>query len=266
MSAPDAPYDGMGWKRSAVTRLGRWFMEPLRRGYWRVADRGADMVPKSGATLLVGIHRGYVPLDAMMLLHLVQMRAARTVRFLIHPALLKWPFLANLFPSIGGLVASRANAERVLSSGGMLGVFPEGVNAAMIETRKAYPLQPFLSDEFARWAVRWNAQVVPVALVGPAEALPIFRRVRWRWWRRHTGWPTFPFGFLFPFGPPIPLPTKWHILFLEPIAPEDFEHEDEGERARALARTVRTRLDAAVQDLLRRRPSVWWGGLRSEED
>ena len=263
MAPPGAPYDGMGWKQSAVERLGRWCMEPLRRRYWRVSDRGADLLPTSGPTILVGIHRGYVPLDAMMLLHLIQRRVGRTVRFLIHPALLKWPFLANLFPAIGGLVASAGNAERVLEAGGMLGVFPEGVGAAMTETRRAYPLQRFLSDDFARWAVQADAKIVPVALVGPAESLPIFRRIRWRWWRRHTGWPTFPIGFLFPFGPPIPLPSKWHILFLEPIGPEDFEHEDEGERARELARVVRARLDEAVRDLVRRRRSVWRGDLAS---
>lgn len=261
MAPADAPYDGFGWKATAVDRFGRWAMEPLRRAYWRVSDAGADRVPTEGPALLVGIHRGYVPLDAMMLLHLVRRRAGRTVRFLIHPALVRLPVLANFLPSIGGLVASARGAERVLGRGGMVGVFPEGADAAMVETSRAYPLRPFLSDEFARWAVRWNAPVVPVALVGPAEALPIFRRVRWRWWRRNTGWPTFPIGFLFPFGPPIPLPTKWHILFLEPIRPEDFEHEDEGERARALAQAVRDQLDHAVRDLVRRRRSVWRGAL-----
>ena len=257
--------DSYGMDSGVIRRLQAWFLKPAARWYWRVAAKGIERFPKQGPTLLVGVHRGYIPLDAMMLMHLILEGTGRYLRTLIHPALVMMPFLSTFLPAIGGRIASKANTDRVLEEGGALAVYPEGASGAMVKTSKAYPLRPFLSIEFARAAVRHNAVVVPVVAVGPAETLPVFKQINWGWWKKRSGWPTLPVGFLFPFGPPIPLPAKWHIVFLDPIKPEEINSEDDEMRAQELAATVRRRLEEQLERLLRARRSVWRGSLFVDE-
>ncbi len=259
--AASSTTDSFGFDQATVARLSRWVLEPARRFYWRVESRGVEAFPKAGPTLLVGIHRGYLPIDAMMFHHLVARASGRFVRTLIHPALVKMPWFSIFLPAIGGRIAAKSNAERVLEDGGVLGVLPEGAGSAMIETKNAYPLQPFLSIEFARLAVRFNAPIVPVAAIGPAEALPVFKRINWRWWRKASGWPTLPIGFLFPFGPPIPLPSKWHIVFLEPITPLEVDGKNDEARAQALAQLVQQRIGSRLESMLAARKSRWRGNV-----
>jgi len=114
--------------------------------YWRIEDKGVAYIPARGRALLVGVHRGFMPFDGVMALNTVVRRTGRIPRFLTHPALLKFPFLANFMTKLGGVVACQESADRVLESGEILGIYPEGIHGAFTLYRDAYKLHAFGRD------------------------------------------------------------------------------------------------------------------------
>jgi 1-acyl-sn-glycerol-3-phosphate acyltransferase len=213
--------------------------------------------------VLTGVHRGFQPWDGVMALYLLSRELGRYPRFLVHPCLLKFPFLANSMTKLGGIVACRENADRILGAGGMVGMFPEGINGAFAMYRDAYKLRRFGRDEFVKMALRNRAPIVPFATVGSAEIYPILGKVNWAWLNRLTEWPFLPITPTFPLLP-VPLPSKWHTQFLEPLHVEQAygpEAAADPEVVRAVSREVRTRLEAALAGMLARRRSIFFGSV-----
>lgn len=230
--------------------------------YWRVEYKGIENIPTKGRALLVGVHRGFMPLDGVMALHTIFRTTGRIPRFLTHPALLKFPFLANFITKLGGVVACQESADRVLQSGELLGIFPEGIHGAFRLYRESYKLHPFGREAFVKLALRHRAPIVPFVTLGSAEILPIVARIRSRRWTKYAGWPFIPITPIFPFLP-IPLPTKWHTLFLPPVQVEQFPPEVAEDPAvvKALSSEVRGRMQAALDDMRRLRKSIFFGSI-----
>ena len=256
-------FDRFGQDLAYIQAYGRTLFTFLSRYYWRIETEGLDRVPASGRAVLVGPHRGFMPFDGVMLLHLVARGRGRHIRFLIHPSLLKFPFLFNFMTKLGGILACRENADWILRRDEIAGVFPEGIHGAFTPYRDAYRLGKFGRDEFVRMALRNRAPIVPFATVGSAEIFPILAKIRWPWWERWTDWPYFPITPTFPVAP-IPLPSKWHVRFLAPIHVEDQyppEAADDPAVVRVISRTVRDVIQAEIDDMLRRRRSVFFGSI-----
>ena len=111
--------------------------------------------------------------------------------------------------------------------------------------------------------MRARAPIVPVAVVGAEEAMPIFAHVPLL--QRLTGLIYFPINHAFPhFGLAaglMYLPAKFKIRFLEPISldgcsPDD---ADDLELVQSLAEDVRERIQTQVDGLISSRTSVWFG-------
>ncbi|WFB11871.1 1-acyl-sn-glycerol-3-phosphate acyltransferase [Streptomyces sp. LX-29] len=132
-------------------------------GLWRPRVLGAWRVPAAGPVILAVNHAHNI--DGPMLMG----TAPRPVHFLIK----KEAFVGPLDPflrGIGQLKVDRASTDRaaitnalgVLERGGVLGIFPEGSRGegdfASLRAGLAY------------FAVRSGAPVVPVAVLGSAEA------------------------------------------------------------------------------------------------
>jgi len=230
--------------------------------YWRIEDKGVEYIPAQGRALLVGVHRGFMPFDGVMALHTVLRRTGRIPRFLTHPALLKFPFLANFMTKLGGVVACQESADRVLESGEMLGIFPEGIQGAFTLYRDAYKLHAFGRDAFVKLALRHRAPIVPFVTVGSAEIFPIFARIRSRRWTNYAGWPFIPITPTFPLLP-VPLPSKWHTQFLPPIHVDQYPPEAANDSAivKAISREVRARMQRAFDDMRRLRKSIFFGSI-----
>ena len=260
---PEAGSDPFGMDCDFIDALGRRLLGFLHDRYWRVELAGLEHIPRDGPVVLVGVHRGYFPWDAMMILLALAPRSGRYPRFLIHPGLLKFPFFFDLFRKLGGLIACRENSDYVLARGGVLGVLPEGVEGAFRPYKDAYRLGRFGRGAFVRAALRHRATIVPFVTVGSAEASPILARIRSRPWRRYSLWPYIPITpTLLPI--PLPLPSKWHTRFLRPprLDVEDAEAaaRDDG-FVRQQTRAIRARMQVELDEIRTRRPSVFAGNV-----
>jgi len=140
---------------------------------FRVTVRGTEHTPKIGPVLIAGNHSGF--LDGP----LVAAFAPREVRIvakaeLYHGAAGRFLHLVGQIPIHRGhpdRAALRAGV-RVLSEGGVLGIFPEGTRGtgdlSRVQGGAAYLL------------LRAPAPVVPVVCVGTDQAMPKGGRPRWR--------------------------------------------------------------------------------------
>ncbi len=260
-SDPKPLYDDFGMDRKYIAAYETLFRF-LSRYYWRIEARGLEHLPRQGPAVLVGTHRGFMPWDGVMALHLISETTGRIPRFLTHPGLLKFPFVAEFITKMGGVPAWKENAERILKNGEILGVFPEGTRGAFALYRDAYKLQSFGRDSFIKLALRYRVPVIPFVTVGSAEIFPVFAQIKSRRWTRYSDWPCFPIS-TFPFCP-VPLPSKWHVQFLAPInvgkeyAPEA---ADDPSVVRTIGLEVRKQMQNAMDDMRARRPSIFFGSV-----
>lgn len=258
--------DDFGLDKQYLHAYGRTLFKFLHDYYWRVECKGIEHIPKEGRALLAGVHRGFMPLDGVITMHLIVKETGRYPRFLIHPTLIKFPFQFNFMTKIGGIIACQQNADYVLSRDNLVGFYPEGIQGAFRYYRGVYTLGKFGRDEFVRMALRNQAPIVPFVTVGNAEIFPVVAKIKWGGWIRFTLWPCFPIAPPFPLLP-IPLPSKWHVQFLEPFHIERQyppEAADDPTIVRTISQAVKERMQAAIDDMLARRKSIWFGSIFEE--
>ena len=131
-----------------------------------------------------------------------------------------YPGVGMLANKLGVVPAHPANAQRLLGDEGSLAiVFPEGMKGSGKVLWQRYRLRRFGRGGFVRTALRAKVPIVPIALVGGEEAMPIFAHLRSL--QRLSGLIYAPLNHAFPhFGLAAALmymPAKFKIRFLEPI-------------------------------------------------
>lgn len=265
-SEPVPEFDRFGCDESFIAARGKTVHRFFEKIYWRVERRGLENIPESGPALIVGPHRGFMPLDAVILLQLITSYTSRLPRFLIHPTLVKFPFQARFFRRLGGLIACQKNGEWVLERGGLLGVFPEGIEGTFKLYRDVYNYGRFGWRDYIQWSLKHRAPIVPFTIVGSAEIFPILYRFKWNWFKKFMEWPFFPITPTFPLLP-FPLPSKWHVQFLPAIYPDAAEAEalETGQKVEKLiANKVRDSINAATQEMRSKQRSIFWGSIFDE--
>jgi 1-acyl-sn-glycerol-3-phosphate acyltransferase/nucleoside-diphosphate-sugar epimerase len=257
-----AAFDAFGMDTRYIDRRVRTVFRLLHDYYWRIEVHGIEHVPRAGRAVLAGNHRGFMPFDGVMIFHHIIREVGRYPRVLIHPTLLKAPVPFD-FAKLGGIKVSRENADYVLQRDELLVIYPEGIEGAFRFYREAYRLGKFGRDEYVKAALRNSAPIVPFVTVGSAEIFPIFAKIDWRWWKGYTLWPFIPITPTFPLLP-LPLPTKWHTQFLPPL---HIERQYPPEAARdaatvgAISQEVRHRMQEAIDSMLKRRRSIFFGSI-----
>lgn len=262
-------FDDFGMDKNYISFFGRTLFKFMHDYYWRVETNGIEQIPNQGRGVLVGVHRGFMPWDAVMFLHEIVKQKNRFPRFLIHPGLIKYPFLFNFHTKLGGVVACRENADYMLENDKLLGIFPEGIRGAFTLYKDAHRLGKFGRDDFVKIALRNRAPLIPFVTLGSAEIFPILAKINWGWWKRLTEWDSFPITPTFPFLPPVPLPSKWHTQILPAIHIEEMyepEAANDPQIVRAISRDVRAQMQAALTDLRSRRKSVFYGSIFKEKE
>jgi 1-acyl-sn-glycerol-3-phosphate acyltransferase len=235
--------------------------------YWfRVEVEGVENVPSDGGALIVSNHSGALPPDAPMIMQALRHEhpQPRPLYMLGENWFKGYPGVGLLANKIGLVGAHPANAQRLLRDEGRLVlVFPEGQKASRKLFWQRYRLRRFGRGGFVRTAMRAGVPIVPTAVIGAEEAMPIFAHVPLL--QRLTGLIYFPINHAFPhFGlaaAAMYLPAKFRIRFLEPIDMSMYSPEDADDIALVgrLSERIRLRIQEELDDLLLARKSVWFG-------
>ncbi len=221
----------------------------LYQKYWRVTVEGAALVP-SGPCLLIANHSGALPIDGPMLHSALRRERPELhdARWLVEDQIFHAPFLGALVNRLGAVRANPENALRLLERGHPVIVFPEGVHGLAKPFSERYQLKRFGRGGFVKLAVRSGVPIVPVAVVGAEESMPVLARLP----GAVLGLPWLPLTVP-------PLPSRWFVRFGSPIdlsdAPES-AGDDLSWVQRANDRT-REAIEGMLTSLLRARPSVF---------
>ena len=235
---------------------------PLYRKWFRVQTSGLENVPDEGAALIVANHSGTVALDSVMtqVALLDDHPAHRSLRMLGANLVFATPFLGEVARKAGHTLACNPDAERLLSSGELVGVWPEGFKGVGKPFSDRYRLQRFGRGGFVAAALRVGAPIIPTAIVGAEEIYPMIGNAAPL--ARLLGLPYFPITPTFPWlGPAglIPLPSKWLIHFGEPIPTDGFPPgaADDPMLVFDLTDRVREQIQQTLYRLLMARKSVF---------
>jgi len=256
------------WGRSEHMReIARSVYGPLYRSWHRVEWEGLDKIPTDGGALLVSNHAGAIPADAPAIMHGIETELGRPVYGLADEMFKRLPVVGTMWSRVGGVLAHPDNAYRLLREQEQLAlVFPEGTKGTGKTYGERYQLRRFGRGGFVQIAMRAGVPVVPIAVVGAEEAMPIL-------WKspqlaKLLGIPYLPitanmiaFAPLGPLGAALTLPAKIKIRVLDPIR---FDVEpDQPRYSRSLimdtSERIRQQIQEALYDMLRRRESVWFG-------
>jgi 1-acyl-sn-glycerol-3-phosphate acyltransferase len=220
----DYQVDEFGFDPELTDRV---LLPPLRLLYekwFRVEVSGVANLPLGGGALVVCNHSGTLPLDAVMTAIAVHDNhpKQRHLRMLGADLVFQTPLLGALARKSGQTLACNPDAERLLNSGELVGVWPEGFKGIGKPFRDRYKLQRFGRGGFVSAALRTGVPIIPCSIVGAEEIYPKIADLKPL--ARLLGLPYFPITPLFPLLGPlgvIPLPSKWHIEFGEPIRTDD---------------------------------------------
>jgi len=193
---------------------------PLYQHWFRVEARGLENMPDTGGALLVANHSGTIAVDAVMtqIALLDEHPAHRPLRMLGANLVFSTPIVSEFARKTGATLACNEDAERMLSAGEVVGVWPEGFKGVGKPYSERYKLQRFGRGGFVSAALRTAVPIIPVSIVGAEEIYPIIGNAKTL--ARLLGLPYFPITPTFPLLGPlgaIPLPSKWIIEFGEPI-------------------------------------------------
>jgi 1-acyl-sn-glycerol-3-phosphate acyltransferase len=245
-------------------------VEPLLNFYYRywfrVEQEGIENIPASGGALLVSNHSGALPPDAPMIMQAIRNEhpSSRPLYMLGEHWFKGYPGVGMLSNKIGLVPAHAANAQRLLRDEGRLVlVFPEGQKGTRKLYWQRYKLRRFGRGGFVKTALRAGVPIVPVAVIGAEEAMPIFAHVPLL--QRLTGLIYFPVNHAFPWAGlaagGMYLPAKFKIRFLPPISFDGYGPDDaeDLELVQRLAEGVRERIQGEVDHLIAERKSIWFG-------
>ena len=255
------------WGRSErLMRIAEPLLNFYYRYWFRVGVEGIENIPAAGGALLVGNHSGALPPDAPMIMQAIRAEhpSPRALYMLGEHWFKGYPGVAMAAAKLGVVPAHPANAQRLLGDEGRLAlVFPEGMKGSGKVLWQRYRLRRFGRGGFVRTALRARVPIIPVALVGGEEAMPIFAHLRAL--QRATGLLYAPLNHAFPhFGLAAALmylPAKFQIRFLAPLElpalpPDTIE---DAAAVQAIAEEVRARIQTALDEMLAERRSVWLG-------
>ena len=264
---------GMRNRSEEVDELGldrkyeaRWqpVFDFLYRKYFRVETVGIENIPNQGRCVIVANHSGTFPYDGLMLKTALRIAhpAQRELRWLAEDFIFYLPFVGAFMNRLGAVRACQENAERLLRHDRPIAVFPEGVKGIGKLYRDRYRLQRFGRGGFIRLCLRTRTPIVPCAIIGAEEATPML--YRFEGLASLLGVPYVPVTPTFPMLGPlglVPVPTKWKMVFGEPIDFEGYgpETADDTLLVGRLSERVRSTIQAMLDRALAERQSVFFG-------
>jgi 1-acyl-sn-glycerol-3-phosphate acyltransferase len=216
----DYTVDEFGFDEDFTENVYLPLLRPLYKSWFRVEVRGIENIPSTGGALVVSNHSGTVALDSLMAQVAVhdEHPAHRHLRMLGADLVFRTPIIGEIARKSGSTLAANPDAERLLASGELAGVWPEGFKGVGKPFSERYKLQRFGRGGFVSAALRTGAPIVPCSIVGAEEIYPMIGNLKTL--ARLIGAPYIPVTPTFPLLGPlglIPLPSKWIIEFGAPV-------------------------------------------------
>ena len=252
------------WGRSEHMRsIARRVYDPVYRRWFRAEWEGLEKIPRVGGALMVANHAGAIPSDAPVIMHGSETEIGRPVYGMADFFFRKLPVVGTMWSRLGGLPAHPDNAYRLLREQAQLTlVFPEGTKGTSKLVGERYQLRRFGRGGFVEIAMRAGVPVIPIAVVGSEESMPIVARLPSL--ARAMGIPYVPItANMLALGPAglAPFPAKFRLRVLDPVHFDVEPDRERYSRSRIMdeSEAIRERIQNALYDMLRRRRSVWFG-------
>jgi 1-acyl-sn-glycerol-3-phosphate acyltransferase len=194
-----------------VRQVGSAIDAAVRLKYFSFEVEGAEHLPKDGAVVYAQNHAGWFALDTIVLGYAVgrALEVPRTPYFAAHDSALAAPVVGPFLRRLGGLPASSfRNPDRLPPGIDSFGICPEGVRGNCKPFWKAYRMEEW-SRTFVKLALVREAVIVPVAVLGGEECLPVA-------WTVEALEPMLGSIVGLPLVP-VPLPTRWKVVFHPPV-------------------------------------------------
>jgi 1-acyl-sn-glycerol-3-phosphate acyltransferase len=253
------------WGRSESTRaLARMLYDPIYTHWFRAEWEGLEHIPHEGGALLIANHAAAIPSDAPVIMHGIEKELGRPVYGLAEYLFRALPVFGTLWSRGGGVPAHPDNAYRLMHDDEQLAlVFPEGAKGTGKLFRDRYKLHRFGRGGFVEIAMRSGVPIIPIAVVGAEESMPILFKSRRL--AALMNIPYFPItANMLAFGPAgmaLYFPAKFRLRVLPPIHFDVQPDQERYPRARVMeeAERIRESIQEALYDMLRTRRSVWFG-------
>ncbi len=239
-------YDAWGYNTD-LFKIAMAMTSVIYTDYFRVQTYGIENVPAEGRVLLIPNHSGQLPLDGILIGIALAQRAEnpRAARAMIERFFPTVPYLGNLLNAVGAVLGDPANCARMLDNDEAVIVFPEGIRGSGKMYKKRYQLQRF-GNGFMHLAMKHNAPIVPVGVVGCEETMPAIANIKPL--AKLLGIPYVPVT------TPIPLPAKVSLHFGKPMHFAQVSTEAE---VTAQTETVKDAIRALINAGLSKRESIY---------
>ncbi len=252
--------DEYGFDQEITERFFLATLRPIAEKWFRVEVRGVDNIPSVGGALVVSNHSGTIPVDGLMTMVAIHDHTGRQLRPLGADLVFRMPIVSALARKGGATLACTEDAERMLRSGELVGVWPEGFKGIGKPYSERYKLQRFGRGGFVSAALRTGVPIIPLSVVGAEEIYPLVGNMPGL--ARLLGVPYLPVTPFFPLLGPlglVPLPSKWLLEFGEPIRTDDYDQSaaDDPMLVFDVTDQVRETIQQTLYTLLMQRESVF---------
>lgn len=254
---PDVELDEFGFDQEWTESMQPLF-EWIYRSYWRVRTTGIQNVPSEGRALLVANHAGVLPWDGAMIKTaiFVEHPRPRHARALVANFFFGTPYLGQFLRRTGQTVGHQDDIRRLLGREELVLVFPEGVKGTGKPYRERYRLRRFGRGGFVQSAIRSQAPIIPVSVVGSEDIYPML--ADFPALAKLAGLPYLPITPTFPWLGPlgvIPLPSNWSIRFHPPVRTDLIapDRADDQNAVMTVSDQVRETIQRGVYEGLRER-------------
>ena len=253
------------WGRSEHMReIARKVFDPMYRRWFRAEWEGLEKITTDGGALLVSNHAGAIPSDAPVIMHGIETELERPVYGLAEYIFRELPVVGTMWSRVGGVTAQPDNAYRLLREQKQLVlVFPEGTKGTSKNYSERYRLRRFGRGGFVEIAMRAGVPIVPIAVMGAEESMPIVFKLPGV--AKTLGVPYVPITanmlLLGPLGGMLYFPAKFKLKVLDPIEFDVAPNQPRYSRSKVMdaSESIREKIQEALYEMLRERRSVWFG-------
>lgn len=255
----------MAWRDPEFIReYARPVLDSLSEHYFRTTLEGVDEVPRDEPFMAVGIHGGSPMLPDVFMMAAAWWRlfgVEQPAYAMVHDAAFRVPFVREILLRVGGIPASRDNADAVLGMGGTLLAFPGGEQEAQRSFRKRNEVNFRGRTGFIEVALKHGVPLLPVVNVGGHEVYFTLFSSRWlaevTGYRALTGLKTLSANVGLPWGiwptsllPYFPLPAKLTFRAGTPIRlPKDPKLAEDRGFVLEVYRMITSQMQAMIDEL-----------------